>query len=564
MSSPLRGAEIDACVHRVALVRAEPLAAQRTPESPELERRRREAERHREEVLMRLQSLHPYAVVSSGHDHTRELMAGGAALILRPRFTDVDAARRTAAVQALVRVGRIDERFNFAPLIVKNHEITEHAATRHLSEGTLERLTPGDVVVRDGIGLRSTPTVRRDGLLLSGALRILQSLGHADPSARGALVDRNQRLWWLDLDTASHPRFNLTAYDGLYQERLDVLLALDEWFDVGGEFPTEPYWHRECLTCQFNTHCEGELEEHDDVSLVRFTNIDQQRLLRAAGIATRADLARLDPRRAQRARLVNPATDTPTEVEVILGRSIDKLDDLIYRARSHVRSSFLRIHDPSEMGCPVADIEVDVDMESFDDTTYLWGAFVTINHPVEGVVAGYHSFVDWKELNADSEARIFADFWTWFSSVRAACHDQSRTFAAYCFWAQAEDGAMNRAVATPLTGGPTIHDLTLFRNHSPKEWVDLHDLAKHQIQTEGPLGLKQLAVASGFTWRDENPSGEASMLWFEVAVLDDAAPALASRQRILEYNEDDCRATKALRDWLIGPAQTLAHRDTPL
>jgi len=564
VTSPLHGAEIDACVHRVALVRAEPLAAQRTPESPELERRRREAERHRAEVLTRLQSLHPYAVVSSGHDHTRELMAVGAALILRPRFTDVDTARRTAAVQALVRVGRIDERFSYAPLIVKNHEVTEHASTRHLSEGTLERLTPGDVAVRHGIGLRSTPTVRRDGLLLSGALRILQSNGHADPSARGALVDRNQRLWWLDLDTVSHPRFNLTAYDGLYQERLDVLLALDEWFDVGGEFPTAPYWHRECLTCEFNTHCEGQLEEHDDVSLVRFTNIDQQRMLRAAGIATRADLARLDPQRAQRARLVNDSPDGATEVEVVLGRSIDKLDDLIYRARSHVRSSFLRIHEPSVMGCPVADIEVDVDMESFNDVTYLWGAFVTINHPVEGVLAGYHSFVDWQELNTESETRIFADFWTWFSAVRAACHDQSRTFAAYCFWAQAEDGAMNRAVATPLEGGPTSHDLTLFRDHSPKEWVDLHDLAKRQIQTEGPLGLKQLAAASGFAWRDENPSGEASMLWYEVAVRDDAAPALASRQRILEYNEDDCRATKALRDWLNGPAQALAHRDTPL
>ena len=39
------------------------------------------------------------------------------------------------------------------------------------------------------------------------------------------------------------------------------------------------------------------------------------------------------------------------------------------------------------------------------------------------------------------------------------------------------------------------------------------------------------------------------------------AQAAASRARILEYNEDDCRATKALRDWLNGPAKALAHRD---
>ena len=103
-----------------------------------------------------------------------------------------------------------------------------------------------------------------------------------------------------------------------------------------------------------------------------------------------------------------------------------------------------------------------------------------------------------------------------------------------------------------------------FRQQSPPAWIDLHDLAKEQIQTEGPLGLKQLAASAGFEWRDVNPSGEASMLWYEVATRGDDAAAALSRQRILDYNEDDCRATKALRDWLNGPAKTLAHRDDPL
>jgi predicted RecB family nuclease len=53
------------------------------------------------------------------------------------------------------------------------------------------------------------------------------------------------------------------------------------------------------------------------------------------------------------------------------------------------------------------------------------------------------------------------------------------------------------------------------------------------------------------------------MLWYEVAVSS-AEGAAQWRQRILEYNEDDCRATKALRDWLNGPAKLLAHRDDSL
>ena len=54
------------------------------------------------------------------------------------------------------------------------------------------------------------------------------------------------------------------------------------------------------------------------------------------------------------------------------------------------------------------------------------------------------------------------------------------------------------------------------------------------------------------------------MLWYEAARRDDSPGAVASRERIMAYNEDDCRATKALRDWLNGPARLLAHRDDPL
>ena len=106
--------------------------------------------------------------------------------------------------------------------------------------------------------------------------------------------------------------------------------------------------------------------------------------------------------------------------------------------------------------------------------------------------------------------------------------------------------------------------LSAFRRAEPAAWIDLHDVAKRQLQTEGPLGLKQLAMAAGFRWRDVNPSGEASILWYEEATRGEESVARAARARLMEYNEDDCRATKALRDWLNGAARSLPHRDDPL
>lgn len=221
----------------------------------------------------------------------------------------------------------------------------------------------------------------------------------------------------------------------------------------------------------------------------------------------------------------------------------------------------LRILEPTHMGCPTADVEVDVDMESYGDGTYLWGAYVTTSSAIEGVSEGYRSFGTFEELTFEREQQIFQEFWLWFVELRACALAADKTFAGYCFWEHAENSAMNRAVTPPLPDGPTLADLEAFRNASPSQWFDLHAYAKNQIQTEGPLGLKQLAVAAGFQWRDEAPSGEASMSWYEVAVGQAPVEALASQERLLQYNEDDCRATKALRHWLNNGAQELAHRD---
>jgi predicted RecB family nuclease len=529
-----------------------------------MERRRRSASDHRREVLEHLSELHPDATRPRSEDETTSMMRDGAPLIVYPRLARDTEGRRYASVHVLVRVGRVDEQFTYAPLLIKNHEVVEVASTRRTLRGTLEHLRPLEAEFVDGVGTRSALPMTRSGLSLSHATRVLESLEHADPGCRGGIIDRQSRLWWFDLADSSYPRFNLATYDRLYEERVGVLVAHDTWTISGGAFPTAPYWHRDCPECPYSDYCEEQLEKLDDVSLARFTSFDQQLLLREHGVDSRAQLARLDPELARRARhtTINPLE--PHRTEEVLGRSIDKLDDLIYRARAHERGTSLRIVDASRVGCVTADVEVDVDMESYDAATYLWGASVTLNRPTDGVTSGYRAFVEWGELDHNAEARIFRDFWTWLSDIRAACRAQGRTFIAYCFWAAAEDGAMNRAIAAPLTGGPRLEDLVAFRRADPPAWVDLHEQAKRQIQTEGPLGLKQLAVAAGYHWRDPNPSGEASMVWYETACRDDSPDALASRQRIIAYNEDDCRATKALRDWLNGPARTLAHRDDPL
>ncbi len=74
------------------------------------------------------------------------------------------------------------------------------------------------------------------------------------------------------------------------------------------------------------------------------------------------------------------------------------------------------------------------------------------------------------------------------------------------------------------------------------------DLYHHAVRphTEWPTrdySIKSLAKHLGFRWRDKNPSGAASIEWFQQWLASGRSEDL---ERILVYNEDDCRAMEVV------------------
>jgi predicted RecB family nuclease len=85
------------------------------------------------------------------------------------------------------------------------------------------------------------------------------------------------------------------------------------------------------------------------------------------------------------------------------------------------------------------------------------------------------------------------------------------------------------------------------RLFEPSRAVDLYGDVVTRA-TEWPTrdqSIKTLAKYLGFAWRDTDPSGAASIEWFDRWCRE---RSLEIRQRILDYNEDDCRATRVLLD----------------
>jgi predicted RecB family nuclease len=58
--------------------------------------------------------------------------------------------------------------------------------------------------------------------------------------------------------------------------------------------------------------------------------------------------------------------------------------------------------------------------------------------------------------------------------------------------------------------------------------------------------LKAIAPLCGFHWRDDDPGGLQSEIWYEMMLAGDEL----MRERLLQYNEDDVAAQRAIRTWI--------------
>ena len=104
-----------------------------------------------------------------------------------------------------------------------------------------------------------------------------------------------------------------------------------------------------------------------------------------------------------------------------------------------------------------------------------------------------------------------------------------------------------------VAGMPSEREVAAFCGSA--EWVDVHAELKRLFVPTGSLRLKSVAAALGFSWRDPEPGGENSMAWYLAGVDPAVGPPSgrgdeSMKLRVLHYNEDDVRATLAVRRWL--------------
>jgi predicted RecB family nuclease len=454
---------------------------------------------------------------------TAALIADGTRYIWNAQLpVDQDGARR-GHVELLVKVPG-----GHLPIIVVRHKVTdpgEGASTTPLTEPTPARARPDP--------RRRVRPQPRDQLRLAHLVRLLRAAGLAPPGrALGGVIglDADVVLWHdLDAPTWPGPRSALDEYDARFADRLAVAHAALS----GGKPLAYPSRVTECRSCPWWAMCEPTLRAERDVSLV--LRGEDAVALRGVGVSTVDALAALDPGIEPPA----PLAGMPFADAVLLSRAW--------------LADFALVRRLPRVDVPRADVELDVDMESFGDSgAYLWGSWLS---GVDiGLAAGYRAFATWQPLPTPDEARSFAQFWSFLTTVRARAAGRGLTFRAFCYNELAENrwliSSAQRFAGAP--GVPAVSAVAEFIASSA--WVDLFGAVREQFLCAHGKGLKTIAPAAGFAWRDPEAGGENSMRWYRDAVgMDGGQPNPEQRERLLRYNEDDVRATWTLRNWMSGP-----------
>ncbi|QGU05752.1 TM0106 family RecB-like putative nuclease [Corynebacterium comes] len=285
---------------------------------------------------------------------------------------------------------------------------------------------------------------------------------------------------------------------------------------LNAEPPTGPRRVKECATCRFRPLCEADLRASDDISL--YLSGDRARDFRTRGINTVAGL-----------------------IDADLGQASE--------LAAAWREGTVLLRRGDTVTAPATDVEIDVDMEAYlDQGAYLWGAY-------DG--ESYHPFVTWIPLGGDAEAENFARFWHWLMDRRARAYAEGRTFAAYCWSNNGENHWLK--MSARRFGGRVFGDVTVPGEAEVQafiggdEWIDVFKLVRAQLVGPSGLGLKVVAPEAGYTWSDGDFDGEESVNARRISRGSDAA-AMQAREQLLRYNEDDCRATAAVRHWLRAGA----------
>ncbi len=282
---------------------------------------------------------------------------------------------------------------------------------------------------------------------------------------------------------------------------------------------TRPGLCAACKLCHWRSHCFARMKASDDLTLIpelgrekrekMLPHLPTIKALAEAGAEKLADGKR----------------------SLVPGIGVETLRKFHDRARL-IKTPGAKPYFTGEASLPREGMELfyDVETDPMREVCYLHGF-------VERTPRGerYLSFFAARPTEKD-EREAFVSAWNYISAS---------DFSALYVYSHYEETTLKR-LAARHPGVATAEEVEKLFGRN--EVVDLYGglVRPKMVWPTHDLSIKTLAAFLGFKWRDPEPSGAVSIQWYhEWVVTGDSA----LKERIIKYNEDDCRAMRVLLDW---------------
>ncbi len=284
---------------------------------------------------------------------------------------------------------------------------------------------------------------------------------------------------------------------------------------VGGEKPPMQLT-KACTNSPWFACCLEDAEKADDIALLYKVDKRALKALREFGICTVEDARHIDPE------------SFGDKIPYLKKNGLERMK---LQAESLKTGKIFPRHATQLPSAPL-EIYFDIEGDPLHGVDYLFGVLVfdrstgsevyqpfLAEHP-EDEPKMWREFVDWiKSLPSDYVVFHYAPYET----------ARMKMFAARY---AADMDALDRTAVATFTA-------RLF---------DLNDVVKEDFIF--PIyfyGLKQICKFLGFDWRSAKAGGAQSIFWYEEWLTSGNREILNT---VVDYNEDDVRATKFLRDWI--------------
>lgn len=343
---------------------------------------------------------------------------------------------------------------------------------------------------------------------------ILERLGLGSGHMAEIWDSRGDRVVY-DLDQPRHSRTAETWWDFYKQALSDVIQISKEIVQTRGALASH------CKMCHWCSYCRAELTAAKDLTLV-------PQLGRAVRNSLDAHFENLEALAS-----ANPAAFIIGKKTTIPGVGADRFH--LFKSRAQLLCNpDARPYLRQVISLPTTDVEVffDIETDPMNDIVYLHG-FLERRGGDTATETFTYFFAD--GIGAEAERAAFANAIEWL---------RQRENASVYYYSKYER-TMYRKLCERHPGVCAAEDIeALF---TPPRAIDLYYDVVYRA-TEWPTNdhsIKTLANFLGFSWRDTDPSGASSIEWYQRWLESGDADI---RQRIINYNEDDCRATAVLLD----------------